>query len=202
MTNEIERRVAVDALEVRQEGEDEPRRLVGYAAVFDSPAEIMPGFIEEVAPGAFSRAISEGQDVRALINHDASLLLGRTSSGTLRLSEDDRGLRVEIDPPDTQAARDLAVMIERGDLNQMSFGFRVVDEEIEMDENRNLHRRLTDVDLADVSPVTFPAYADTAIAQRKAQIAQQCRQSTLVRARMKLREMQSFRETVAGSRSV
>ena len=94
----------------------------GYAAVFDEPTTIGQ-FIEVIRPGAFARAIKENQDVRALWKHNSDLVIGRSKSGTLTLKEDDRGLAIEINPPDTETARHWVESINRGDVDQMSFGF-------------------------------------------------------------------------------
>ena len=110
-------------VEVRAVG----RRLEGHAAVFGVPARI-GAFTETIRPGAFRAALAGGTDVLALIDHDPSRLLGRTSSGSLRLSEDTRGLAFVIDVPDTQLGRDILALAERRDLGGMSFGFRVTDE--------------------------------------------------------------------------
>lgn len=147
-------------------GEDKPR-IVGYAAVFNILSEEMFGFREMIMPGAF-RDVIETEDVRALINHDPNLVLGRTTADTLRLVEDERGLRYEIDPPDTQYARDLIVSVNRGDVDQSSFAFRVLMEDEEWrgptDEDplplRIIHRFFR---LFDVSPATYPAYKDTSV---------------------------------------
>lgn len=163
----IERRtLAVDGLEVRAEGESQ--KIVGHAAVFNRLSDPIRGrFKERISPGAFARAISEQQDVRALVNHDPSLVLGRTKAGTLRMSEDSTGLLVEIDPPDTSYSRDLMESIRRGDIDQMSFGFTVVEETWTRGKDGDLDiRELRDVDLFDVSPVTYPAYPDTDVAVR------------------------------------
>jgi len=98
--------------------------VTGYAAVFNQVADL-GWFKESIAPGAFARALSEKQDVRCLQNHDANLLMGRTKNGTLRLAEDSTGLKFDCDFPDTQPARDLHVLLERGDMDQCSFGFTV-----------------------------------------------------------------------------
>src|SRR6185436_2663171 len=119
-------------------------------------ANIGGWFIESVAPGAFRRAIVE-DDVRALFNHDPNFVLGRNRAGTLKLSEDDVGLAIEILPPDTQQARDLMVSIERGDVSQMSIGFRALKQE--WDESGDvIKRKLLECELFDISPVTFPAF--------------------------------------------
>src|SRR5690625_3155533 len=104
------------AVEMRMEGGDSPR-IVGYAAKFDRASGDLGGFTEIIRRGAFAKTIQEA-DVRALWNHDSNYVLGRSKSGTLRLVEDDEGLRIEVDPPDTQWARDLVKSIERGDVDQ------------------------------------------------------------------------------------
>jgi len=151
--------------EMRVEGdEDERPKIVGHAAVFNELSEPLWGFRERILPGAFKEAIKQ-DDVRALWNHDPNYVLGRNKAGTLRLAEDDRGLAVEIDPPDTQWARDLLVSIRRGDVNQMSFAFTVVDEEFSKENGENI-RILKKVRLHDVSVVTFPAYPQTDVQVR------------------------------------
>lgn len=139
--------------------------LRGYAAVFNSLSADLGGFREKIVPGAFKRSIEGGADVRALLNHDPNIILGRTTAGTLTLKEDAHGLHVIITPPNTQAARDLRETISRGDLNQMSFGFRVRKDDWETRDGEKI-RTLIDLDLYDVSPVTFPAYQSTVIAAR------------------------------------
>lgn len=140
--------------------------LAGYAALFNSASEEMWGFREEIAPGAFSRTLSEGADVRALVDHDPSKILGRTTSKTLTLEEDDRGLKVFIDPPDTTIGRDVVESVRRGDLSQMSFAFRVQAEEWRDEQSEMPKRVLKEVDLFDVSVVTYPAYKDTTVGLR------------------------------------
>lgn len=160
----IERRVfTIQGLETRAAEGDQPARLAGYAAVFDSMSEEMWGFREVIRAGAFAKSL--GGDVRALFNHNPDLILGRTTSKTLTLREDSRGLYVEILPPDTGFARDLMVSVARGDVDQMSFGFRTVKDSWK-DENGKVTRELLEVDVFDVSPVTFPAYTETEIAVR------------------------------------
>lgn len=147
-----------------QRRDDQAPRIVGYAAVYydGTPATEYPlwdGAVERILPGAFDRAAAE-DDVRALVNHDANLLLGRTAAGTLGLTVDGKGLRYEIEPPDTQAGRDAVVSLERGDLSGSSFSFVTTDETwIKEDEIRV--REIRGVRLFDVGPVTFPAYEST-----------------------------------------
>ena len=149
--------------ELRAEG-DTGNLLVGYAAVFDVPYET-EYFREFVRPGAFARALREKQDVRGLINHDSNHILGRLSAQTLRLVEDSKGLRFEIDMPDRSDARDLRESIKRKDITGCSFGFRAVKQEWD-DSGIKPTRSLLDVDLYDVGPVTYPAYDDTTVAIR------------------------------------
>jgi len=138
--------------------------LTGYAAVFDSLSEDMGGWFERIAPGAFSAAILE-DDIRCLRDHEECQILGRNRAGTLRLSEDGVGLAIECPLPDTSYARDLAVSMARGDVNQMSFGFAVMSPEDERWENigGKAVRTLLRVKLFDVSPVTYPAYTATSV---------------------------------------
>ena len=163
---ELERRYF--KTELRMIGEEgEAKRITGYGAVFNSLSEDLGGFREIILPGAFTEAITR-DDVRALFNHDANLILGRNVSGTLRLTETESGLQYEIDPPDTSYARDLMVSLERGDVDQSSFGF-IVEEESWQQPNAERHypiRVLHRVALFDVSPVVFPAYAATSVSVR------------------------------------
>jgi HK97 family phage prohead protease len=153
--------------ELRVKTEDEKMVLTGYAAVFDSLSENLGGFREKIQPGAFKSAIVKS-DVRALFNHDSNHVLGRTKSKTLRLKEDNFGLLMECDLPDTQFARDLMTSINRGDITQQSFGFTVKTDQWEEDRDKGeVTRTLVEIDeLFDVSPVTYPAYPDTTVAKR------------------------------------
>jgi HK97 family phage prohead protease len=155
----IFRNFNVDGLKVETRA-DELRTIVGHAAVFNKLSGDLWGFREKISPGAFSDAIKE-DDVRGLFNHDPNYVLGRNKAGTLRLKEDEIGLAIEIDPPDTQFARDLMVSIGRGDITQMSFGFSLVADEWDYSDQKNVVRTLKKVKLYDVSPVTYPAYEDT-----------------------------------------
>lgn len=152
-------------VEMRAAAEGEGRTLVGYAALFDTPSQDM-GFVEIIRAGAFTKTIKEN-DIRALWNHDDRFVLGRNKAGTLHLSEDERGLLVAIDLPDAQWAQDLAVTIERGDVNQMSFSFRTIrDAWTRGEDGQPDIRELLEVRLYEVSPVTFPAYEETEISVR------------------------------------
>lgn len=139
-----------------------PGTLVGYAAVFSSESHDLGGFRETIAPGAFARSLREGADVRALRDHDPSKVLGRSASGTLRVHEDANGLRSEIDLPDTELGRETAELVRRGDLDGMSFGFTTEEERWEERQDGPL-RELVDVEVFDVSVVSFPAYPEAAI---------------------------------------
>jgi HK97 family phage prohead protease len=162
---EIERRTfTVQDVEARQ-AEDGTMRLRGYAAVFNDASVPLP-FKETIAPGAFRKTLSETPDVRLLINHEG-LPLARTKNGTLTLSEDDRGLYMDAEIADTTEGRDLYKLVERGDVDQMSFAFRVIRQK--WNEDRSV-RTLTEVSLADgdVSVVTYPAYPTTSVEAREA----------------------------------
>lgn len=169
MKNQIERR-AYSVTELRFDATDGvAAKMSGHAAMFDSLSQDLGGFRERIAPGAFSNTI-QTSDIRALFNHDSNIVLGRNKAGTLRLKEDSSGLAIEIDPPDTTAARDLAISMKRGDINQMSFGFRTISDAWAKLDGEWI-RTLLEVELFDVSPVTYPAYPETDIAMRSMQDA-------------------------------
>ncbi len=156
----VERRFCdLTGIEVRaSEGK---RTLSGHAAVFDKLSVKMMGFREIIRKGSFLESIAQ-DDIRALWNHDTNIVLGRNKAKTLRLSEDGQGLKVEIDLPDTQAGRDAEISIARGDVSQMSFAFLVkTGGDRWFEEDGEDRRELTALGLAEVSPVTFPAYLDT-----------------------------------------
>ena len=143
--------------------------LAGYAAVFNSPSLDM-GFIERIAPGAFKRSLAMDGDVRLLVEHDG-VAIGRTKSGTLSVFEDERGLRIDarVDPANPKVA-EVVSAIRRGDLDGMSFGFRTIKDS--WNETRT-ERVLEELQLFEVSLVSFPAYPQTAVAARSEQAAEQ-----------------------------
>ena len=168
MENRAERRViAAEDVELRVGGGDgEPKKIVGYAARFNKDS-VDIGFIEQIAPGAFAKAIKKS-DVRALKNHDPNLILGRTTNGTLSLAENTRGLKFEVEPPDTATGRDTLAEVARGDITGASFAFTVADGGDSWTQKDGRYLRVINVveELFDVGPVTYPAYPDTAVATR------------------------------------
>lgn len=141
------------------------RKLVGYAATFGTAADIAGGFTETIRAGAFRSSLTAESDILALVDHSPEKLLARTRSGTLRLSEDARGLAFEISVPDTQLGRDVLAMAARGDLGGMSFGFTVPAGGDHWPDRRT--RELRAVELVEISVVhAFPAYTGTSVAAR------------------------------------
>lgn len=160
--------------------------IEGYFAVFNSNYEIAPGMTESVAPGAFSSSIAG--DIRALINHDTTLVLGRTKAHTLELREDEHGLwgRVTVNPNDRDAMN-LYERVKRGDVDGCSFGFDIRSEDTDILDSGDVHWTIKDVDLYEVSCCTFPAYRDTNISARERQVAD-----------IQAREAQAWREKMKG----
>lgn len=162
--NRIERRHAAELQPAS------PRQLVGYAAVFDAPSQDLGGFVEIVRPGAFTRSLASDNDVCALVHHLPQLVLGRTSARTLQLTQDRRGLRFEIELPETTTARDLMVSVERGDVRGASFAFTVAPNGDRWTQrDGKTVRELVDVDIHDVTVTALPAYLDTTVALRALQ---------------------------------
>ncbi|MDP6077926.1 MAG: HK97 family phage prohead protease, partial [Acidimicrobiales bacterium] len=151
----FERRTATEGVELREEGET--LTAFGYASVFDQMSQNLGGFLERVAPGTFRSTLKQA-DVRALFNHEPDHLLGRSGAGTLRMEEDDKGLRYEIDLPATTLGHDVAALLRRGDISGSSFGFRTIADEWGETEDGYPLRTLTEVALRDVGPCSFPAY--------------------------------------------
>lgn len=175
-TGRVERRLTPGQVELRAKGNKV--YIEGHAAVFDKLSQNLGGFVERIQPGAFTKTITEA-DVRATQNHDENRVLGRNISGTLQLSQDTTGLYYKIDPPDTTYARDLMILLERGDVTQSSFAFFAVAEDWGMTEDDFPRRDVGEAGLVDVSVVTYPAYltADAGIGQRSIALAQLSKRS-------------------------
>jgi len=177
------------AYELRQEGNN---RLSGYAAVFGAVSRDLGGFTESIREGAFTRTLSDGDNILALYGHDDKSILGRVGAGTLKLREDQRGLWFEIDLPPTSTAKDLAALVERRDVAGASFAFTVPKGGDHWSElNGKPHRQLLDVSLHEITITGNPAYPDTTVAKRG------LRQHVYVPVRLKkLKNAQRFMETV------
>lgn len=153
--------------QTREDG-DGGRHLAGYFVVYNSIYEIAPGMTESVAPGAFSRSITG--DIRALTNHDTTLVLGRTKAHTLELRDDAHGLFADIliNPNDLDAMNTWE-RVQRGDVDQCSFGFEINSEETDFREDGSIHWTMTDLTLFEVSVCTFPAYKETNVSARSSE---------------------------------
>lgn len=159
----------IDGLEIRtaqtEDGQAEQPVICGYAAVYNSESDLLYGFFrEKIMPGAFDGSI--GNDIRALWNHNQQYVLGRTTAGTLNIRSDAKGLYFEVTPPNTSWANDLCESIRRKDVNQMSFGFETIQDNWEALEDGSEMRELIEVNLLEVSVVTFPAYQATSAGMR------------------------------------
>ena len=142
------------------------KTLTGYAAVFNSEA-VLGDFSEVIRQGAFAKSLATGSNIRALYHHDGTALLGTTRGGTLKLREDAHGLAFELALPDTTHGRDLAILVDRGDVAGCSFGFRVRDGGDRWEQRGGqLVRELLDVDLVEITLTSDPAYSDTTVAMR------------------------------------
>lgn len=185
MANELKcsRRMRTVSTEFQTREDGEALKIEGYFAVFDSVYEIGPGMSESVAPGAFTKTLSG--DIRALTNHDTTLVLGRTKAHTLELREDSHGLwgSISINPKDADAMN-LYERVKRGDVDQCSFGFDIRSEDTDIREDGTIHWTIREVDLYEVSACTFPAYEETSISARSQQ-----------RDEIQKRTMQAWRES-------
>lgn len=157
-------RSVASEFKTREDGEE--KRIEGYFAVFNSTYDIAPGMSESVAPGAFANTL--GGDIRALIDHETMYVLGRNQAGTLELREDAHGLwgSILLNPND-QDAMNLYARVQRGDVNQCSFGFDILAEETDFRDDGSVHWTITEVKLYEVSVCTFPAYAETSVQARE-----------------------------------
>lgn len=162
------RRMRTVGTEFKTRDDGEAPAIEGYFSVFNSNYEIAPGMSESVAPGAFTNSLAN--DVRALTNHDTTLVLGRTKNHTLELREDAHGLwgHIDINPNDADAMN-LYERVKRGDVDQCSFGFDIRSEDTDIREDGSVHWTIKDVELYEVSCCTFPAYEATNISARSAQ---------------------------------
>ena len=149
--------------ETRESGEE--RKIEGYFAVFNSNYDIWDDMSESIAPGAFTNTLTD--DIRALVNHDSTLVLGRTTAHTLELRQDEHGLwgSISINPKDADAVN-LYERVKRGDVSQCSFGFDIVKQESEVRDDGHVHWTIREVKLYEVSCVTFPAYEETNVSAR------------------------------------
>ena len=168
----------IQDLQVESRSDGLGPKIVGYAAVFNKLSDDLGGFREKIKPGAFRKAL-KNSDARGLLNHNPDYVLGRQSNGTLMLKEDAKGLKMEIDPPDTQIIRDLVIApMKRGDIREQSFGFIVEKDEWDNLEGEKKDKPIVRTiietkELFDVSIVTFPAYPDTSVALRSMEKAKE-----------------------------
>lgn len=168
------RMLPAKGLEIRTEGEEaaKKKKIMGYAAVWNSESVDLGFFTETILPGAFQESLSNGADVAALIDHVPTLILGRRKAGTLKLKEDNVGLHIEVDPlPDTQLVRDLLVNLEMGNIDQMSFAMYVTEDRWSIRNGKD-HREIVKAEIYDVSVVTFPAYPATTVSAEDRDLGQ------------------------------
>jgi len=153
--------------EMVSNGNDGEIRVSGYASVFDKPSENLGGFVERIKPGAFTETLKDKRsDPRLLWDHNSQYVLGRRSAGTLLLTEDEKGLKFDATLPNTSYARDLKVLMERGDVREMSFGFNVLRDEWSDLDKPIVKRDVLEVRLIEISIVSFPAYPQTSVKLR------------------------------------
>ena len=168
MADRLTRQMRTASTEFKTRDDNGNLAIEGYFAVFDSVYQITSDMSESIAHGAFDNTISD--DIRALINHDTTLVLGRTKAGTLQLRTDSHGLwgHIDINPNDSDAMN-LYNRVQRGDVDQCSFGFDIINEETEFREDGSIHWTIKEVKLYEVSPCTFPASSETSISARAAE---------------------------------
>lgn len=171
---------------VRSESESDDLYIEGYFAVYNQEIELWPGAYEEIALGAFDNTL--GNDIRALIDHESRLVLGRNTAGTLELKADSHGLwgKLKINRDDTDAMN-LYARVKRGDVDQCSFGFNIIKEETDWRDDGTVKWTIQEIDLHEVSVVTFPAYENTGVQARKKQV-EQYRQRLLDAKKKQLKE--------------
>lgn len=152
----------------RDEQTQDERIIEGYFALYENEAEIYEGVYEIISRGAFAETLNK--DIRALWNHDTMKILGRSGNGTLELKEDEKGLFARFKIPNTSYADDLLELVKNGYVNQASFGFYIVDEQLEELASGAIRWRINKIDLFEVSVVTFPAYENTSVSARSAEV--------------------------------
>lgn len=162
---------SIGKLQTRDNSTDDEMKIAGYFVVFNSETEIYDGMFEEISDKAFKDI--DLSDIRALADHDTAKVLGRTKSKTLTLKVDEKGLygEITINKDDTEAVN-LYQRVKRGDIDQCSFGFSILNETMEQREDGTTKWTITEIELFEVSVVTFPAYSDTAVEARSNQIEQ------------------------------
>ena len=177
-------------LKTRADGESD-MYIEGYFVVYNRETELWPGYFEQVAPEALNNTL--GNDIRALINHDSTLVLGRNKAGTLELKSDGHGLwgSVKINPNDSDAMN-LYERVRRQDVSQCSFGFNIVNEEDEFRDDGTIHTILKEIDLWETSIVTFPAYEETGVQARKKDFEQQRERQLDVRKKKLLERVKNY----------
>ena len=168
MADRLTRQMRTASTEFKTRDDNGNLAIEGYFAVFDSVYQITSDMSESIAHGAFDNTISD--DIRALINHDTTLVLGRTKAGTLQLRTDSHGLwgHIDVNPNDSDAMN-LYNRVQRGDVDQCSIGFDIVSEETEFREDGSVHWTIKEINLYECSACTFPAYEETNIAARAAE---------------------------------
>jgi len=186
--NRDQRQIRIVPTELKTRAEDaaDERYIEGYFVVFNQETELWPGAFEEIAPTAFNETL--GNDIRALTNHDTTLVLGRNKAGTLELKVDTYGLwgRIRINPNDSDAVN-VYERVKRGDVDQCSFGFNILAEETDWRDDGTVKWTITKVDLHEVSVCTFPAYEQTGVQARKAEVDRH-RERLMEARKIKLKE--------------
>src|SRR5690625_6672917 len=179
------RNLGVD-LQTRADEQSDEKVIEGYFSVFNSETELFPGAFEEIAPGAFDNTLSN--DIRALVNHDTAFVLGRNKSNTLDLKIDSRGLwgAIKINEKDSDALN-LYERVKRGDVDQCSFGFNILKEDTDYREDGSVKWTIREIDLHEVSIVTFPAYDNTSVQARMKQ-AEKLQQRSVDKRKHELKE--------------
>ncbi len=159
------RTIPAEGLEVRAEGEGKPKQIIGYGIVYNRETHLWGDLYEIIRPGAASEFLKTNPDIKCALNHlPSSYLFGRTKSGTMKVEEDERGVKYTVTPPDAQWARDAMASIERGDITGSSFTFSVKpqDEKVtERDDGTFLREIFKFSRIGEMGPVTDPAYVDT-----------------------------------------